>query len=57
MSQGLGSEIISKFEFPKFLTLLTNLSYDILTKAKELESEDRSIVEYCILTIASILLY
>ncbi|KRW99755.1 Armadillo-type fold [Pseudocohnilembus persalinus] len=56
LSQGQGEQIQRKFDFQEFLSLLSNLTYYILNK-EDLESEDRSIIEHSLITIALILLH
>jgi hypothetical protein len=54
---GLGANIIKKFELQDFLSVLTKIVEESLLKLKDLESEDRAIIEYSLTTIVIIILY
>ena len=54
---GLADNIIRKFSLPEFLTVLTKLVEESLLLLKDLESEDRAIIEYSLNTIIITLLY
>lgn len=55
--EGLTGRILSKFEFSSFFKMLFNLTFDVLTQKKELESEDRFILEFSIVLMAAIMMY
>ena len=55
--EGLTGRILSKFEFTSFFKMLFNLIFDVLTQKKELESEDRFILEFSIVLMTAIMMY
>ena len=53
----LGNQILSKIDLKEFVKVISTLSYDILQKNGDFESEDRMILEYSVSMLVAILLY
>jgi hypothetical protein len=57
LKDGLGESILKKFELPEFVRVLKGIVDELLNSKTELESEDRGIIEFGIISIVIILLY
>jgi len=53
----LGNQILSKIDLKEFVKVISTLSYDILQKNGDFESEDRMILEFSVSILVAILLH
>jgi ubiquitin carboxyl-terminal hydrolase 34 len=57
LKDGLGDSIIKMFSLETFVPVLRSLIDELLSSTRDLEPEDRSVIEYALVTIVTVLLY
>lgn len=54
LKDGLGASILKKIDLPEFSTVLKGIIDELLSSKQDLESEDRGIIEYGVITLVVI---
>ena len=53
----MGESLIKMFDLPNFLIVLKGLVDELLSSSRDMEPEDRDVVEHSLITIVIVLLY